>query len=62
MENLVQIGFGMIIIPWACWCTVSIFNQRQELALMKQSHMDLKLTLDKILEVFTTVASTKKKA
>ena len=27
---------GLIVVPWTVWVTVSIFNQRQELAVLRQ--------------------------
>jgi uncharacterized membrane protein YGL010W len=35
--SLFSSGMGLIVIPWCIFVTVSIFNQRQEIALLKQS-------------------------
>lgn len=35
-DQLLEIAVTMIGIPWTVWVSVSIFNQRQELALLKQ--------------------------
>lgn len=35
-EGFIQLALSMIIIPWVLWVSVSIFNQRQEIALLKQ--------------------------
>lgn len=32
----IEIMAGGIIIPWLIWVTSSLFNQRQEIALLKQ--------------------------
>jgi hypothetical protein len=29
-------GMGLIVIPWTIWVTVSLFNQRQELAILRK--------------------------
>jgi hypothetical protein len=35
-HELVDIAIEFIAIPWCIWVTVSLFNQRQEVALLKQ--------------------------
>lgn len=36
---------SLIIIPWTIWVTASLFNQRQEIALLKQIFEVLKKKL-----------------
>jgi hypothetical protein len=36
MEIIVQVGIGLVAIPWIGWVTASIFNQQREVALLKQ--------------------------
>lgn len=38
MQWLIEIGVGLVVIPWIAWVTSSIFSQRQELALLKNSY------------------------
>lgn len=38
MEWVVELAIGMVVIPWVCWVTVSLFNQRQELAILKHGN------------------------
>lgn len=33
---------GLIVVPWCVWVTVTLFNQRQEIALLKQILYTLK--------------------
>ncbi len=42
MKNWVAIAATMIIFPWMTWVSVSIFSQRQEIALLKLSNEHLK--------------------
>ena len=36
VEQILSIGMTMIVIPWMAWVSVSLFNQRQEIALLRQ--------------------------
>jgi hypothetical protein len=36
LTDLLSNGIFLIALPWSIWVSVSIFNQRQELALLKQ--------------------------
>lgn len=36
MELAIEIGVGLVVIPWVAWVTSSIFSQRQELAVLKE--------------------------
>lgn len=38
-------GMGLVVVPWCIFVTVSIFNQRQEIALLRQIVSDLKTLL-----------------
>lgn len=40
--NAVTGMLGLIIVPWCVWVTVTLFNQRQEIALLKQILYTLK--------------------
>lgn len=42
IAKLASDGIGIIIIPFFGWVVVSIYNQRQEIALLKQAVDDLK--------------------
>lgn len=42
INSIFEVVAAGIVIPYLIWITVSIFNQRQEIALLKQSHDDLK--------------------
>lgn len=35
-EAVLNIGVGLIVIPWCIWVTVSIFNQFKSLAVLEQ--------------------------
>jgi hypothetical protein len=47
LVKIVSDGLGLILIPWVIWVTVSLFNQRQELALLRQIVTDLKILLER---------------
>ena len=34
--DIVTAACSLVVVPWCIWVTVSLFNQRQELALLKQ--------------------------
>lgn len=36
IEQILSIALTMIVIPWMIWVSASIFNQRQEIALLRQ--------------------------
>lgn len=40
-------GIGLIVVPWCIFVTVSLFNQRQEVALLKQIVVDVKAWIEK---------------
>jgi hypothetical protein len=40
--SLFSSGMGLIVVPWCIFVTVSIFNQRQEIALLRQIVADIK--------------------
>jgi hypothetical protein len=35
-DIIFEVFLGAIAIPWCIWCTTSIFQIRQELAILKQ--------------------------
>jgi hypothetical protein len=35
-QGFVEVLLACIVIPWCGWVTASIFNQRQQIALLKQ--------------------------
>lgn len=48
LVKLVGDGLGLILVPWCVWVTASLYNQRQEIALLKQAVDDLK-AVNKVL-------------
>jgi hypothetical protein len=42
LNNLLEVIMAGIVVPWTVWVTVSIFQQRQELALLRQIFQLLK--------------------
>lgn len=49
-QTLILILGGMvstILIPWACWITISVFYLRQEIAILKQIFAMLKENVSK---------------
>jgi hypothetical protein len=52
LELIAEIGIGFIVVPWCAFITVSIFNQKQEIALMKKNHEDLKEMIQTLIDVF----------
>lgn len=42
VKHWVAAALTMVIMPWSIWVTMSIFNQRQEIALLKLSNSHLK--------------------
>lgn len=54
----IELGLSLIAIPWLVWVTVSIFNQRQEIALVKQTHDDMSRMMKVLIEVFGKKTNT----
>lgn len=48
IPNLAEILLGFVVIPWCIFVTVSIFNQRQEVAILKEIVRDLRQLLNEI--------------
>lgn len=46
-ELVLEIALSLIVVPWCIWVTVSIFQQKQETALLKQIFLYLKENLEK---------------
>lgn len=42
IDLMIEIGLTLVVIPWCTFVTVSLFNQRQEIALLKLTHDELK--------------------
>lgn len=60
-DILLEIAVAGVVIPWVTWVTVSIFNQRQELVLLKQTYSDLKNSVDRLITVFEKKNSNSRK-
>lgn len=52
MELGAEIAIGFVVVPFVTWVTVSIFNQKQEIAIMKQNHEDLKEMIQTLIDIF----------
>jgi hypothetical protein len=50
-KHLSEILVGTIAIPWIVWTSTSIFSQKQEIALMRQSHDDIKRLIATLIDV-----------
>lgn len=51
--TLVEVLLSVILIPWVTWVSASIFNQRQEIALMKQTHDDMRVMTKELIHIFS---------
>lgn len=49
IEIIVGAGVTAITIPWVIWVTTSLFNQKQELAVLKES-LDLNTKIFSLLD------------
>lgn len=41
-KRLFEVSIMIWVVPWCIWVTISIFNQRQELAITREILMELK--------------------
>ena len=49
----VELGLTFVVIPWCVWVTVSLFNQRQQIALLRQEIAllkDIKIIVSKYMK------------
>lgn len=50
-QYLTEMAIGSVAVPFAVWVTTSIFNQKTEIALMRQSHDSLKDLIETLITV-----------
>jgi len=51
--SVIEVAAGLIIVPWLIWVTTSLFNQRQEIALLKleiEQNKEIHKLLHEIIE------------
>lgn len=56
LETMSNQFITIAVIPWCIWVTVSLFNQRQQIALLKQ---EIEL-LKEIKKIMTSLSSEEK--
>ena len=52
IDLMVEIGVTLVVIPWCTFVTISLFNQRQEIALLKQTHDEMKFHMKALVAYF----------
>ncbi len=48
---LIEVGLGLILVPWISWVTTSIFGHRQEIALIKQTHTEIRDSMKQMVKI-----------